>query len=80
MLTINLIQLELQYLYAIIDGLTDLRDLDIIVASRRLFPQLICDILIVGFSGFSGLDRVRMTMSLERMSLNFCWLIWVLPE
>ena len=79
MLTIDLIQLELQDLDAVIDGLTDLGDLNIIVASWGLFPQLICDVLIIGFSGFGGLDRVRMTMSLERISLNFCWLIWVVP-
>lgn len=50
MRTINLIQLELQYLDAIIDGLADLGDLYVIVATGGLFPQLIGDILIIGLS------------------------------
>ena len=50
MCTIDLIQLELQYLDAIIDGLADLGDLYVIVATGGLFPELIGDILIIGLS------------------------------
>jgi hypothetical protein len=55
---------------AVVDGLADLGDLDVVLPAAGLLPKLIGNVLVVGLAGTRGLDGVRTTISFARMSLN----------
>lgn len=72
MVTIDFLQLVLQNVDSVIDGLANAVDFDETRPARSLLPEFVSHFAIVGLAILLG---QLLTVRLARASLNFIWLI-----